>query len=237
MLDKIEAAIHRFERFLIDLAVMIAPWAADVPVAYLSAYGIINVLKWHPVIGYASAVAIEALGLACTSVALEFRDYNATKRKADPSAPAWAAWLFVALYFVSSLVLSLLNVLTGLAVYAILVWPIISAVGTMVHAMRQDHMRRLATIHEDKEQQRLERAARRAEKVAQPAQPVAQQVDTRVALLDYYAQHPLANQEEVAQQLRITRQAVSKHLQRLESSGTIKRNGHGVEILIAGGQE
>jgi DNA invertase Pin-like site-specific DNA recombinase len=54
----------------------------------------------------------------------------------------------------------------------------------------------------------------------------------RVAqLLEIYTQNPRARTEEVARDLRVTRQTVSAYLTDLETRGIIRRNGHGVEIL------
>lgn len=240
-LSSIESSIDEFEHFLVGIAAKIAPWAADLPVAYLAARNIIDMLQWHPAIGWIAAAAVEALGLACTSTALEFADYNATRNSKQPPAPTGLAWAMVGVYFGSSLVLSLLATFTGLELFAILVWPVISSVGTLVHAMRKDHARRLAANEQVKAQAREDRERRKADKalaqaeaiVEQATQEVAQplpQLSKRDQVLDYFLRNPLASQQEAANVIGISRQAVGQHLQGLEKAGAIKRNGHGVQV-------
>lgn len=58
------------------------------------------------------------------------------------------------------------------------------------------------------------------------------QADTALdALLTFYASNPLAKQTEAAAAVSRSRQWVSSRLTELETAGTIKRNGQGVEVL------
>lgn len=243
-LQRIESGIDEFEQFAVGIAAKVAPWAADLPVAYLAARNIIDVLGWHPAIGWTAAAAVEALGLACTATALEFADYNATRNSKQPPAPVGMAWSMVGVYFGSSLVLSLLATFTRLEIFAILVWPVVSSVGTLVHAMRKDHARRLAANEQMKAQAREDRERRKADKALAQAEAIAEQATQDVAqplpqlskreqVLDYFLRNPLATQQEAADALKVTRQAVGQHLRKLEESGAIKRNGHGIQFVEA----
>jgi len=51
-------------------------------------------------------------------------------------------------------------------------------------------------------------------------------------ILAPFLDNPALTQAEVAQMLGLSRQTVGYHLGRLEEAGVIKRNGHGVEVLI-----
>ena len=75
------------ESRLVDLVAQIAPWAAPIPTAYLVGRATVLHLAWPVEVGIVAAVIIESLGLATTSTALALREYNASKRQADPAAP------------------------------------------------------------------------------------------------------------------------------------------------------
>lgn len=237
-LKRVELSLDEVEHFLVALAAKVAPWAADLPVAYLAARNIIDVLQWHPAIGWVAACAVEALGLACTATALEFADYNATRRKTDPPAPASMAWAMVGVYFGASLVLSLLATFTGLELFAILVWPVISSVGTMVHAMRQDHTRRLAANEQVKAQAREERARKREERRAERSQAVQNTVqnsrelsEQEQTLVQYIAEHPGHSYRTISAVIGHSPSWISTTVQRLEREGIMHRNGNGLEIV------
>jgi len=241
-LRRVESSLDELEHFLVGIAAKIAPWAADLPVAYLAARNIIDVLQWHPAIGWIAAAAVEALGLACTATALEFADYNATKRKTDPPAPTSLAWAMVGVYFGSSLVLSLLATFTRLELFAVLVWPVISSVGTLVHAMRKDHARRLAANDAARERERNERRERklerervqheqeRSEREPEQAQNVHELSEREQQLVQFYADHPGASYSEAAQACERSKTWVANSVNGLLRAGTLRKNGHGVQV-------
>ena len=228
------------EHEAVDIATRLAPWLADLPVAYLAGSNIIQVLRWPPVIGWAAALGVEMLGLSCVAVALEFRGYNSRKRKTDPAAPEPLAWGMVGVYFVSSLCLSLLATFTQLAMFAILVWPVMAGAATFVHALREDHYRRLEMVAADKAEDKAERQAAKAERErvrAESVQSVAETVtsctpatvdakpDTRTAVLDYLSAHPDAPNNEIVHELTADgygRTAVYGAIHK------VRQNGHAV---------
>lgn len=241
-LSSIGSSIDEFEHFLVGIAAKIAPWAADLPVAYLAARNIIDVLQWHPAIGWVAACAVEALGLACTATALEFADYNATRNSKQPPAPTGLAWAMVGVYFGSSLVLSLLATFTGLELFAILVWPVISSVGTLVHAMRKDHVRRLAANEQVRERERNERRERKLERErVQHEQERSEREPEQVPngrelseieqrLVQFYADHPGASYSQAAQACERSKTWICGAVNDLVAVGTLSKNGHGVQV-------
>ncbi len=241
--QRIERTFDTFEHLIVHLAIKLTPWLIDILPAFLAYKNFTEVLDYPLWIAGGSGLAVELLGLGCASQALKFRRYNKTKRVSDPSAPESIAWAMTGVYFGSSLTICLLGAFPQLSLVSFLTFPLMGAVGTLVHAMEQDHQDRLATIARDKAEKREERAQRRAEKQAMVAQAeaiaqqaeqgLAQAVDkpsTREQVLGYFLRNPLARQQDAANALHISRQAVSQHLQALEKAGTIRRNGHGVEI-------
>lgn len=57
--------------------------------------------------------------------------------------------------------------------------------------------------------------------------------DAEALLLTFYQNNPLGKQEDAAQAVGRSRAWVSDKLAKLEQDGRIKRNGHGVEMLVA----
>jgi biotin operon repressor len=237
-LSRIEHAFDAIEHVLVHTAIKLSPWLVDLLPAYLTYRNLSEVLRFPLWISASSGLAVELVGLACAAVALRFRRYNITRRKLDPPAPETLAWALTGLYFASSLIICLLGTFTGLALYAILTFPLLGAVGTLVHAMEQDHRSRLASIEEEKAEAREERESKRREKALAkeqaPTQDLAQalpQPSTREQVLAFYLRNPLASQQEAADAVGVSRQAIGQHLQALSKQGIIERNGHGVKIL------
>jgi len=239
----IEQRIVRFfesiEHILVSIAVILSPWLADLVVAGLAVRNVQQILAWPLWLSVAVGVGLEGLGMATAGVALELRRYNQTRDEGDPAAPVALAWALVWMQFLGSVVLALLNTVSGLVVWAIVAIPVLGGGGTLAQMLHDNHkklladqtQRRTAAQHAaDLAQRRADRAHRRAT-LPQPAQPVAQPVDTRAAILAAYQENPHATLTDVAQQCNVTRQAVAGHLQRMEATGTIRRNGHGVEVL------
>lgn len=162
-----------------DLIANIAPWIAPVPTAFLIYRSSIKYLEWPWYIALVAALVIEFVGLSVTNQALILYDYNRGKRKTDPAAPLWLAVILVILYVGVALVLTvLLDTIPGLSRYAPAIFPLLSLVGITVLALRSDHVHRLFTV----EQMRQERKQARLQAVKPSVQivnPGLQLVDTR----------------------------------------------------------
>jgi hypothetical protein len=236
-LSRIEHAFDAIEHVLVHTAIKLSPWLVDLLPAYLTYRNLSEVLRFPLWISASSGLAVELVGLACAAVALRFRRYNMTRRKLDPPAPETLAWALTGLYFASSLIICLLGTFTGLALYAILTFPLLGAVGTLVHAMEQDHRSRLASIEEEKAEAREERARKREERRAERSQPVQNAVQNTYqmseqerTLVQYIAEHPGQSYRTMSPVLGRSISWISDAVQRLEREGVVHRNGNGLEV-------
>lgn len=242
--------LNRIEETAVDLVAKVAPWASPLPTAYLTARACILHLAWPPAVAVIAGVIIECLGLAATSTALQLREYNTTRRKADPAAPLVLALGLVGVYFGSITLLTvLLDTAPTLAAYAPLAFPMLSLAGVTVLALRADHRRRLAAIDADKQERKAERQASRQKVTAQPSSGVSRieivdanldrmrqgrqaRLDARLdSLQAFYADNPRAGIADAARAVGVSRQTVYGYLDRLEELGRIARNnGDGITV-------
>ncbi len=153
----------QLEITLTDAVARTVPWCSPLPTAYLTARATVRHLSWPNAMGLVAGLIIEGLGLASVATALELREYNATRRKypaewtaeqrrkskmkVDPPAPFALAVVLVGLYFVSVTALTVaLDTTPRLAVYAPLLFPLLSLGGVTVLALRANHRRRLGGL-------------------------------------------------------------------------------------------
>jgi len=171
---------NKLDGFAVDLVAKLAPWAAPIPTAYLVGRATVEHLAWPVWVGFVAAVIVESLGLATTSTALTLREYNAEKRKSDPSAPFVLAAALVGVYLVVAVGLTVaLDIVPALAVYSPAIFPLLSLTGVTVLALRGDHRRRVAEIEKGKAERRKRRAERKRNgggtKPARAPEPVTAQ--------------------------------------------------------------
>lgn len=238
--SRIIGFVESVEHVLISIAVIISPWLADLVVAGLAVRNVQQILAWPLWLSIAVGAGLEGLGMATAGVALELRRYNATRQIDDPPAPVTLAWALVWMQFFGSVVLALLNTISGLVVWAIVAIPVLGGGGTLAQMLHDDHKKRLAdqaermakTEHQEElAQRRAERLQRRQEVAATVAQPVAT-MDRRAAILDALRNDAHATPPEIAQRLGISRQAVAKRLETLQRQGAIvAANGDGWKVL------
>lgn len=153
---------RRVELGLTDLAAGVIPWLAPIPSAWLVGRASVEYLAWPVPVAVIAAAIVEGLGLSSVATALELREYNATRRKAEPPAPFWLAALLAGVYLATAVTLVvLLDLVPSLAHVAPAIFPALSLVGAMILAIRADHRRRLATIAGERAEQKAEKAARR----------------------------------------------------------------------------
>lgn len=167
---------NRLERNAVDWVARTSPWIAPIPTAYLVYNHTTLYLDWPDWVGWASAIVIECLGLATISTGLVLREYNASKRKSDPTAPKWVAYTMVVVYVLCA---ELLTVGLGLISRSqdTVTWgdiipaifPFFSIAGAVVLSLRADHVRRVEEIQKDKDERskRSREAAKEAKEEAQ----------------------------------------------------------------------
>lgn len=238
--QRIIGFFESIEHIAVSIAVIVSPWLADLVVAGLAVRNVQQILAWPLWLSVAVGAGLEGLGMATAGVALELRRYNAQRGADDPPAPVGLAWALVWMQFFGSVVLALLNTVSGLMVWAIVAIPVLGGGGTLAQMLHDDHKKRLAdqaarraeaTHQAELAQRRAERAQRRAEVAQRVDQPV-DAVDNRTAILEILRTNPHATQREVAQQVGISPQAVSKRLRALTTEGVIvAANGDGWRVL------
>lgn len=110
----------------------------------------------------------------------------------------------------------------------------VSSIGCAVGVALPDTLSRYERRkREASEEQKAERQRKRAER--QRAQEQRQQLATlgkAAETLRLLAANPRQTQATIGEALGITRQAVGKHIERLEKAGAIKRNGAGTVTVV-----
>lgn len=234
------------ETAALDAVSKIAPWLAPIPTAYLVGKATFEYLAWPAWVGVVTALTLEAFGLACGALALELRDWNQSKRKTDPAAPAFLAYVLMGGYLVIAIGLTVfLDIFPALAAYAPAIFPLFSLAGVTVLALRRDHARRVEGVKLDKAERKAGRQNLRPARVSEPvknpsnvpmvdglqagkAAKKARQLDT---LLDTYLDNPLTPISDAARRVGVSRQTVYTWLDELETAGRVHKNGAGVEVL------
>lgn len=217
--------LDKLETQAVDFVARFSPWLAPLPTAYLTATATVEHLAWPLVIGVIAGAIVEALGLASIATALTLREYNATKRKSDPLAPCLLAVSLAAVYFVAVTFLTVaLDTAPNLAMFAPLVFPIMSIAGATVLAIRADHKRRLAVIADEK----AERIAKRQEKrnVVPIKRKKPESGARRVQVLALIAQGQYQSSEKLAPTFGVSPQTIRNDVRLLAQAGEIERQGN-----------
>jgi len=246
--------LESIESNLTALAATVGPWLAPLPSAFFVWRAGVNHLSLPGWVALVAAGVIELLGLAATAQALTIYEYNTNRRKTDQAAPLVLAVALLGVYFLGVIALTVaLEVLPELVTFAPALFPVLSLAGVGVLALRLDHRRRLESIVQEKAERKAERQAARQAIINQPSsEPVklpstGGKVDANLdrlnagrqaaldrrldSLLDIYLDNPGLQPSDAARRLGTSRQTIYAYLERLESAGRIRRNGHGVEVL------
>jgi len=147
----------------------------------------------------------------------------------------------------------LLDIFPDLARYAPALFPILALVDAVNLALRSGHRRRLAGIAQDRAERKAERQAVRptvgsltellaSNAASNTVNPDSTLIKARQAraviqgnrmdnLLTLFRDNPTIGVTDAARTLNMSRQTVYSYLERLETEGRIRRNGHGVEII------
>jgi len=253
-LFRFRETLSEIETNLTDGIAAIGPWITPIPSAVLVANATVKDLHWGTELAWIAAAIIESLGLTTVSTSLLLWEYNADKRKTDPDAPFLLAASLVGVYLVSTIGLTvLLDIFPDLARYAPALFPILALVGAVNLALRSGHRRRLAGIAQDRAERKAERQAVRptagsltelltSNAASNSIKPDSTLIKARQAraviqgnridnLLTLFRDNPTIGVTDAARTLNMSRQTVYSYLERLETEGRIRRNGHGVEII------
>ena len=240
-MNRVESAVvgffHAINRLMTQFAKLLGVWIADGVVAYQTAANLRADLHWSLPGAILAGLALECVGILVADTALALRRFNQGAKYRRAVGVELLAWSMVILQFAASVILMVFNTITGLTIYGLLVLAVLSGIGTLSHMLDQDREHREVeerdAIAEVAHQAQL--AERRAERKAQRDITVAQQVakvDNRTAILEALRVNAHATQREIAQQVGISPQAVSKRLRALSKAGVIMdNNGDGWEVL------
>ena len=139
--------MHNLEKNVIKLVAKVSPWLAPLPSAYFVARSAMVHLELPLPVAVIVAAIIETLGLATVHTALWAYDWNAYKRKSDPSAPMGLAIALGTVYVVATLGLVVfLEVWPFLAAYAPALFPALAVVGALNLAMISRQEQREAAV-------------------------------------------------------------------------------------------
>lgn len=253
-LQSIREGLSEVESNLTDGIAAFGPWITPIPSAALVANATVQHLHWSNELGWVTAGIIESLGLTTVSTALTLWEYNADRRKTDPTAPFSLAASLVGVYLVSTIGLTvLLDIQPELARYAPALFPLLALVGAVNLALRAGHRRRLSTLAQERAEKRAERQANRpsirnvngmfgSDAASNSVKPDNSLVKARQArtsiqsnrmdkLLTLYLDNPNTGVTDAARSLNMSRQTIYSYLDQLESDGRIRRNGHGIEVI------
>lgn len=245
------------EKNLVKRIAKLAPWLAPLPSAYFVARSGMAHLALPLVVAIVVAAIIETLGLSAVHSGLWLADWNATKRKTDPTAPVVVTIALGAVYLLATLGLVVfLEVWPGLATYAPVLFPALAVVGGVNLALISQQERREAAVQVEKAERK---AARQTERQGDSGRPSKQtpkaasksgtfdarldvlqqgrkaKRDARLdALLTFYFDNPAAGPTEAGRAIGVSRQSIYNYLEELEAAGRVARNNGTVKVLDAG---
>ncbi len=252
--------MNQVEKNLVKLVAKLAPWLAPFPSAYFVARSGMAHLALPLPVAIVVAAIIETLGLSAVHSALWLFDWNATKRKTDPQAPAIIAVALGIVYLVATLGLVVfLEMWPRLATYAPALFPALAVVGGVNLALISQQERREASVKAEKEERKRGRQRARSKGDAhlsrltsRPASKTGvldaqmdalrqrrkSKRDARLdALLTFYLDNPDAGPTEASRAIGVARQTIYNYLKDLEAAGRVARNDGTVRVLDGRGPD
>lgn len=158
--------MNNAERNAVKMVAKLSPWLAPVPSAWFVARSSVAHLAVPLLVGLVVAAIVETLGIATVHTALWLSDWNAHKRKSDPSAPTPVAVALMGVYLAATVGLTVvLEVAPGLATYAPAMFPALAVVGAVNLVLIAQQERRESALAEEREARKTaqrERTGRRA---------------------------------------------------------------------------
>jgi len=148
---------------LLKSASALTPWVAPIPSAFFVARSAVQHLDCPLPIAILLALVIELLGLTGIHTWLRLSNWNLSKRKSDPPAPAHLGLLLAGLYaFLTLGMILVLDVLPSLAHFMPAVTPLLALVGAFNLALLSQQEQREAAARIEREQRKAARADRRS---------------------------------------------------------------------------
>lgn len=241
--------MNHLEKNAVRIVAKLSPWLAPLPSAYFVARSAITHLALPLPVAVIVALIIETLGLATVHTALWAHDWNAHRRKTDPSAPLGLCIALGGVYVVATLGLVVfLEVWPLLATYAPALFPALAVVGALNLAVISRQEQREAAVELEKAQRKAQRQTSRRETSAKPSAALSKMAvldtsldtarrtrrfkrDARLdALVTFYTSNPEAGPTEASRAIGVSRQTVYTYLDELEAAGRIERNGGQVRV-------
>jgi hypothetical protein len=242
--------MNHLEKNAVRIVAKLSPWLAPFPSAYFVARSAIMHLALPLSVAVVVALIIETLGLATVHTALWAYDWNAHRRKTDPSAPLGLCIVLGGVYVVTTLGLVVfLEVWPLLATYAPALFPALAVVGALNLAMISRQEQREAAVELEKAKRKAQRQASRMETSAKLSEAPSKTAvlntsldtarrtrrlkrDARLdALVAFYASNPEAGPTEAGRAIGVSRQTVYTYLDELEAARRIERKGGQVQVL------
>ena len=242
--------MNHLEKNAVRIVARLSPWLAPFPSAYFVARSAITHLALPLPVAVIVALIIETLGLATVHTALWVHDWNAHRRKTDPSAPLGLCIALGGVYVVATLGLVVfLEVWPLLATYAPALFPALAVVGALNLAMISRQEQREAAVELEKAERKAQRQTSRKDKSAKTSIALSKTAvldtsldaarrtrrvkrDARLdALVAFYASNPKAGPTEAGRAIGVSRQTVYTYLDELEAAGRIERKGGQVQVL------
>ena len=177
--ERLRQLTNETEATVIGLVAATIPWLAPIIPAYVAYQNMLSVLGFAPWLSFLGALVVEFLGLSSIHTAVQFWDYNRTRRKVDEAAPVYVAAAVGAFYL--AVVLTVNVILDNAPVDQLIAKALLSLISVpagVTLAIRAQHSRQLLQVEAEKQEKREERirvraAEAAAQKIAEP-QPTAQ---------------------------------------------------------------
>jgi hypothetical protein len=232
------------EAVLLALITRLASWAASIPNMLMVSRAAMVMFDVTFGLGLTIAASLELIGHSLTSLWLDTKEHNATKRVSDPSANERLALVLVVCFFAIdvSMVAALCwhqYITTGTAlIWLALFYPVIGIATAIATNTRAHLWRARQAILAEREAKAAERQAKRAtgsetqsatsEQPAESSEAVAESSELVFAPSGMSEQHPLVLPFacEVCQQAFASQPALNAH-KRKHSGG----NGHKSEMI------
>ena len=254
---KVDTVAGGLEAIALAATCRLAGWVASIPTIMLTSRSCEVIFELSPVAALASAVALELVGQSVTATWLRAKEWNKSKRKADPKANELLALALAVGYFATDFtlvaVLQVPKALVNPVHWAALLFPLGQVISTVVTSERAAQFKREADVVAEKAERKANRQAKRkatrqAAVVGLSAEPSNNgksyanldkaragrkaKRDARLdTLLTFYADNPDAGPSDAGRAIGVSRQTVYTYQAELEAAGRLRSNGRGWEVL------
>ena len=257
---KVDTVAGGLEAIALAATCRLAGWVASIPTIMLTSRSCEVIFELSPVAALASAVALELVGQSVTATWLRAKEWNKSKRKADPKANELLALALAVGYFATDFalvaVLQVPKALVNPVHWAALLFPLGQVISTVVTSERAAQFRREADVGAEKAERKANRQAKR-KATRQAVQATRQAAVTEPSnngksyanldkaragrkakrnarldtLLTFYADNPDAGPSDAGRAIGVSRQTVYAYQAELEAAGRLRSNGNGWEVL------